>query len=130
MSSNLQKWVDALESGDYQQIRNSLRTNDGYCAWGVGCEVFRQETGCGRWEEEEDNPGTYEFVISVGDSTAKGHGAVANWYGIDGTFTRLGKQVDIPSYIVELNDDWESDFDEIVSLTSLIPQFKRDVKYE
>jgi hypothetical protein len=32
-------WVEALESGQYQQERSALRQGDGYCCLGVACEV-------------------------------------------------------------------------------------------
>lgn len=39
MNENAKKWVDALRSGEYDQTRNYLRTDDGYCCLGVACEV-------------------------------------------------------------------------------------------
>jgi hypothetical protein len=49
----VERWITALESGRYRQIRNYLHDgSDGYCATGVGLEVFRQETGFGEWDSE------------------------------------------------------------------------------
>lgn len=35
------KWIDALRSGDYQQCKNYLHTNDGYCCLGVACDILK-----------------------------------------------------------------------------------------
>lgn len=41
---NIQKWVEALESGKYKQGRKCLQTDTGrYCCLGVGCVVFVSE---------------------------------------------------------------------------------------
>lgn len=36
-------WVQALRSGEYQQSRNSLRRNGGYCCLGVLCDLYAKE---------------------------------------------------------------------------------------
>lgn len=33
------QWADALESGEYPQARNALRTKTGFCCLGVACEI-------------------------------------------------------------------------------------------
>jgi hypothetical protein len=43
-----QRWVQALRSGEYQQGKRCLRSNDGFCCLGVLCELHRQEAG-GEW---------------------------------------------------------------------------------
>lgn len=43
--------IDALRSGEYQQGRYQLRTGDQFCCQGVGCDVFRRNTGTGMWED-------------------------------------------------------------------------------
>lgn len=43
--------IDALRSGEYQQGRYQLRSGDRFCCQGVGCEVFRRNTGQGVWED-------------------------------------------------------------------------------
>lgn len=35
----MKKWVKALRGGKYKQVRNTLKTDDGYCCLGVLCEV-------------------------------------------------------------------------------------------
>ena len=40
-------WVESLESGRYQQARQALRTEDGFCCLGVACDV----SGVGKWEQ-------------------------------------------------------------------------------
>lgn len=35
----IEKWVAALESGEYQQVEGALRKDDGFCCLGVLCEL-------------------------------------------------------------------------------------------
>lgn len=34
-----EKWLHALESGKYSQIKSALRTTEGFCCLGVACDV-------------------------------------------------------------------------------------------
>ena len=49
------KWVAALRSGKYRQGKRRLRVagdtrkQDSFCCLGVLCDVYRTETGKGRW---------------------------------------------------------------------------------
>lgn len=46
-----QKWVDALNSGEYEQQRlGQLHNPDGWCCLGVLCDVYSQEKGID-WED-------------------------------------------------------------------------------
>ena len=40
-----EKWLAALESGEYKQCQGSLKTNDGFCCLGVLCDLHAKETG-------------------------------------------------------------------------------------
>ncbi len=48
MNDNAKKWVEALESGRFQQAKGKLRTADGFCCLGVACEI----SGLGKWDHE------------------------------------------------------------------------------
>lgn len=50
---NIRLWAEALESGRYPQSGRRLRDENGYCCLGVACEVFRLETGEGKWTDED-----------------------------------------------------------------------------
>ena len=42
-------WLEALRSGDYNQGKGQLLTNEGnFCCLGVLCDVYRKEVG-GKW---------------------------------------------------------------------------------
>lgn len=34
------KWIEALDSGDFEQTRETLQDDRGYCCMGVACEVL------------------------------------------------------------------------------------------
>lgn len=38
-------WINALVSGEYSQAYGQLRTEWGYCCWGVLCNLHAKETG-------------------------------------------------------------------------------------
>jgi len=50
LTANQEKWVLALESGDYEQTDGILHSDDGYCCLGVACDV----SGLGSWGEIPD----------------------------------------------------------------------------
>ena len=37
------KWIAALRSGEYKQIKGRLRTDEGFCCLGVLCNIHAQE---------------------------------------------------------------------------------------
>jgi len=65
-NENEVKLIAALRSGSYKQITGALHSAEGFCCLGVACEVFRQETGRGRWIES--SKGTYVFSVTPGDT--------------------------------------------------------------
>ena len=38
-----EKWLNALRSGDYQQTRQYLHKEDGFCCLGVLCDLYGKE---------------------------------------------------------------------------------------
>lgn len=55
MNARIKKlWIKALHSGEYKQATGALRVLDsngitGFCCLGVLCDLFKHETGKGRW---------------------------------------------------------------------------------
>lgn len=41
---SIEKWVQALRSGEYEQGINQLQSRYGYCCLGVACDVFISES--------------------------------------------------------------------------------------
>ncbi len=39
-TKNIEKWVEALRSGKYNQCQGGLQDSNGYCCLGVACDVF------------------------------------------------------------------------------------------
>lgn len=77
-------WLEALESGQFQQISGVLRMNttNAMCCLGVLCEVYRQQTGNGSWNDMG------QFIVGdLSDPDAISSGlpkskALADWAGI------------------------------------------------
>jgi hypothetical protein len=50
LNENAKKWVAALRSGEYQQDKAYLRTENGLCCLGVACDLYMKLFG-GQWEK-------------------------------------------------------------------------------
>jgi len=40
---NQKRWLEALRSGEYRQVRGYLHTANGFCCLGVACTLFKPE---------------------------------------------------------------------------------------
>lgn len=84
----LRMWVDALRSGEYRQARRRLAdgpTEDTrqYCALGVAAELFRRETGLGRWDAGER--GGVQFVCDRRAYDIELPRLASEWLGVSPT---------------------------------------------
>jgi hypothetical protein len=96
-------WTEALRSGEFTQGEGRLRDhNDNYCCLGVLSEVYRNDTGKGRWEADN--------IFRV-DSTGSSYSLVPEvllWAGLSGGY---GANVDVVAggqtvhrSLIDLND--------------------------
>lgn len=120
----IQRWVEALESGDYPQTIGTLHRNlsddpdvpVGYCCLGVLCDLAVRE-GIIR----EHRHGSYSNFGSLDDESESGlPERVMEWAGFDGSYpevyvTAVGHT---PRYtpLVELNDTHGWDFGRIAAV--------------
>jgi hypothetical protein len=72
-----QKWVDALRSGDYQQGRNYLRTDNGFCCLGVLCDLYGKENNV-EWEHS-----SYKDAYMFQNTMAVLPLSVVEWSGVE-----------------------------------------------
>lgn len=40
MNENAKKWIETLETTDFPQGKQSLRSQDGYCCLGIACDLY------------------------------------------------------------------------------------------
>ena len=83
----VQLLVDALRSGKFTQGRMVLRIDQAYCCLGVACEIYRQETGAGSWQDARQY--AKSFVVAGEESVTQLPDPVANWYGFGDQNPRL-----------------------------------------
>ena len=77
---NRGKLVAALRSGEYQQSTGFLRTKDGYCCLGVGCEVFAKEND-GEFVQNQDSD-IFTFYLAPGNGNYVFlHNEVRDYFG-------------------------------------------------
>jgi len=75
-ASNRKKWIEALESGEYEQGKKRLRTeDDGYCCLGVACDISE----LGEWVDYE---GDYEYKVGYYSRGASLLDALVDWLGL------------------------------------------------
>lgn len=47
-----EKWIAALESGEYQQTKHRLHDEEGFCCLGVLCDLYIKEHTTAAWVED------------------------------------------------------------------------------
>jgi hypothetical protein len=116
-------WVEALESGEYQQARKRLNVNDCYCCLGVACEVY-QKYGPGDLDvleeqirDENNKPATAKryddamFTLPL---------KVASWLGLNQVNGQFWMAKGPSESLTSLNDHGKS-FAEIAELIKSRP---------
>ena len=54
-----ERWLQALESGNYKRGTGVLRNNDKFCCLGVACDVSK----VGEWEEPQNTDSVYTYKV-------------------------------------------------------------------
>lgn len=122
LNENAKKWVAALRSKEFQQTYNRLRTEAGYCCLGVGCEVYKRETGLGEWVASDGEPGTQTFDKHITGLPVE----VVGWLGLcssNGQY-KVESRVTGPtttSLILD-NDTFQKSFKEIADIVESEPE--------
>lgn len=78
MNENAEKWVAALESGEYQQTNCRLRAGNSFCCLGVACDVAVKAGVPIEVEPPEDSEGLWHYDGVDGVLPE----AVQNWLGL------------------------------------------------
>lgn len=86
----IQKWIEALRSGRYDQGRGALNRDNKFCCLGVVCDI----SDLGQWESPEDGF-TIEYVVGINRDAAKLPISVMGLIGIDRA---------IQSHLIQMND--------------------------
>ena len=95
------KWIKALESGEYRQTSGYLTEKGCYCALGVLCDIYEKETG--------------EKVLIEGSSATPYE--ITKWAKLDS---------ELEEYVISLNDISEFNFNEIADYLKSINQNLED----
>lgn len=113
----IRKWVDALRSGEYEQGTGTLHPDGQYCCLGVACEVYKQETGQGKWTDL-DVDGPPHFVVSEQMARDTLPPVVADWLFGDGYQTS-------PEVMGDVDDDGYASTCELANLNDCYCTFAR-----
>ena len=96
MNENAERWVEALESGDYKQGVSRLRPReDRYCCLGVGCNLYNPKG----WHYPLD---VFDFM----DSSSTLPDEVAEWLGLRDQFGHFECTDEIHDLVCQENDGY------------------------
>ena len=102
-------WIDALRSGDYEQTRNNLQDENGFCCLGVACLLAEKHAGIHLQRDEEG------FIKG---KTLKEQRPVAGWLGLNGF---IGGYADGNGWLASDNDGGMS-FEELADIIESEPE--------
>jgi len=103
------KWSDALRSGDYKQIKETLTDgNGGYCCLGVLQVIWEKPL------EDPDYPGQKcHLPINTGDAVRVGDKSIQ---AIPVAMVNIINEQPKPVYAYGLNDEYDLTFEQIAAL--------------
>lgn len=119
----IEKWVEALESDEYEQVTGRLKRNTnsgvvGHCCLGVLCELAVKEkviTPSWTYQHRPNDDPYYSFASSEHALPA----AVANWAGVYASDPVLYEDTDggrVGHHASIWNDEYGRDFHQIAQL--------------
>lgn len=104
-------WVEALRSGKYPQAKGQLHNGEGYCCYGVLCELAVE---AGIVENRQYNPDAelcwYDSVFSMPPVS------VTSWAGFSPDFPEVSVPESPRTGLQNLNDECDYDFDQIADV--------------
>ena len=131
MNENAEKWVAALRSGDYDQTKSFLRDDKGFCCLGVACDLYRKDTGDGKWKRKWMLlKSKHYYGFSFGSRNAKGEQVsglpvpVSQWLGVGNA---LGNYDPLPTgngkmASLSMRNDSGNSFSEIADIIESEPE--------
>lgn len=100
----LSLWLDALRSNQYIQTKYALKNNEGFCPFGVLCDI----SGLGSWEPEPKSS-KYQYLNQINYLPKQ----VREWAGISDK--EFG---DLTAFIITYNDTVGLSFLEMAEVLS------------
>jgi hypothetical protein len=114
------KWIEALRSGKYHQVKTSLKTEEGHCCLGVACEIAAAAgfaswiQYCGEFLAVDSNGSSSQGSLPFG---------IYSGYGIKDSYA-LSIRVEynlMSNYrhfinLADLNDSYAATFEEIADI--------------
>jgi hypothetical protein len=98
-------WLDALRSGEYEQIHGRLHQGMGFCALGVLCDLHRLATGADHWRGPDGN-GNLAYL----DKFCFPPRAVLDWAGLGDDRGGVMIQRDFTGLQRELGEGYHASF--------------------
>lgn len=100
--SCLEKWLKALESGSYIQGSGALRTEEGFCALGVLCDI----SALGEWRDDSNSDKKLYF-----DRINYLPQEVADWAGMTSDESRS-----LTAFLIVFNDKEKRTFGQLAKI--------------
>ena len=91
MTEQMQKWVNALRSGEYRQTKFRLKEKNKYCCMGVLCDLYYKETGNGEWILYSPERWSFRTDESHSKNRTIPPRDVWEWLGVDPEFSEINQ---------------------------------------
>lgn len=112
-----EKWVKALRSGKYKKAKKVLHTESGYCCLGVLCDIYRKETGRGKWVKEKGKGKVYfKFVNGTEEKAKTLPDKVMKWAGLIETSPHLNGSFSLAAMNDAVKSNHGKSFKEIADI--------------
>ena len=108
------KWVAALRSGKYNQTKDHLRDENGYCCLGVLCEIAAKEGVCKL--ELKEMLGSSYIVHQYDDASLTLPSKVIEWAGLESSNPIITRTSGEDSSLSGLNDELGYNFNQIADI--------------
>lgn len=106
-----QKWIEALDSGEYSQGRSRLQSKEGYCCLGVACKVLIPENK----QILNDNGWLEGGILEAQDDAPEWLKDISDDFELKTIY-----EYDQGVTIETMNDDMDMSFEEIATCLELV----------
>tara|TARA_R110000744_G_scaffold216854_1_gene335561 strand:- start:156 stop:524 length:369 start_codon:yes stop_codon:yes gene_type:complete len=118
MNDNMKIVIKALRSGEYEQTKETLQDEKGYCCLGVMCAVFEKETGRPLARSRASTLLSPSDIAHIEGESLDAQEGVQRWVGLsDSAGMSTGN-----NSLVRLNDDKGYTFSEIADFIESEPE--------
>jgi hypothetical protein len=108
-------WVEALNSGEYDQVEGNLKTEVGYCCLGVLCDIYAKTQKKKGFYKKPNELGIFIFPEGPYEQNEVLPEQVQRWAGMQSNEGEIDDELEADTSLAVLNDGGKS-FSDIVEV--------------